>query len=75
MPCHREARLHEEPGLSSRLNGVVFFLFFFFFFFFFFSEYGGTLEHCLFTSKPTLIQASVAGLMHKMTASLRLLPC
>ena len=22
MPCHREARLHEEPGLFSRLNGV-----------------------------------------------------
>ena len=24
LPCHREARLHEEPGLFSRLNGIVF---------------------------------------------------
>ena len=24
MPCHREARLHKEPGLFSRLNGVGF---------------------------------------------------
>ena len=31
VECHREARLHEEPGVFSSLNGVGFFFFFFFF--------------------------------------------